>query len=725
MHDSCHWVTVANIKQFRRFSIMDTNYRGVSTVLFQLLNHYINCKAYQYTHYEIEIESVPQHEIKNDSDMYWSLGYAILSYVKFNAHETEISSSEFDLADIIKFIENLDEHPSIEKFPVRPTTTSEKDRCPSLLHLIQLRCVCRSPTIADTSEFYICKKDRCYMRVHTSCMEDHDRLNHLQISRLQKYTNLDEDLNDLTSDKNIESTEPIEELQQPRPTDNFFFDEHQSSPQVITTSLIFDMAKTCGEKRIKVADYNSSPDKNFFKKKPKLMKKKEDYTVKNQSKNTIEIVRSSTPPFIENREYHRGLFNMGGTCHVNACIQVLASTKFAPLLRPTNEVDVLLQLDWCFQCELGCLMNDVPSPGAAIQPDAFISRLRYVDSKYVVGVQQDAEEFMAQAFVTMASSTVTCQLCHSLYDEIARKSQVIFHWPSIVMHAFGCKLVEQRHCRQCGDDTQNSEEQCILRVPLINASLVECLKEYFLSEEKILNNCHKVCGATYKYRRTFMNNPPKNLLIQLKRFRSDDTKICMITEYPETLDIGPFIVPEDQSHSSSRYTLYGMVVHQGLSIDSGHYYTYVKSNKAWKLINDENVTDMNMSDVLKADKLPNDSTSMAYSNAYILCYEQQTDENFEMDCTTGYTSATKDQKKETGSLNNENVTDNQKNEKLFSNSRASIENDMVNNIFERPTKHSFDEEESNSGGEFTQKTILCMMNYADSKKQNKWERQLI
>ncbi|CAF1363667.1 unnamed protein product, partial [Didymodactylos carnosus] len=535
--------------------------------------------------------------MKNDSDMYWSLGYAILSYLKFNAHETEISSSEFDSADIIKFIENLDEHPSIEKFPIRPTTASEKDRCPSLIRLIQLRCVCRSPTITDTSEFYICKKDRCYMRVHTSCMEDHGRLNHLQILHLQKYTNPDEDLNDLTSDKNIESTEPIEELQQPRrsknktkssitilrekkneeplekriitsptksqftktwtqnyeydaasgeATDNFFFDEHQSSPQVITTSLIFDMAKTCGEKRIKVADYNSSPDKNFFKKKPKLMKKKEDYTVKNQSKSTIEIVRSSTPPFIENREYHRGLFNMGGTCYVNACIQVLASTKFAPLLRPTNEVDVLLQLDWCFQCELGCLMNDVPSPGAAIQPDALISRLRYVDSKYVVGVQQDAEEFMAQAFVTMASSTVTCQLCHSLYDEIARKSQVIFHWPSIVMHAFGFKLVEQRHCRQCGDDTQNSEEQCILRVPLINASLVECLKEYFLSEEKILNNCHKVCGATYKYRRTFMNNPPKNLLIQLKRFRSDDTKICMIMEYPETLDISPFIVPEDQ-----------------------------------------------------------------------------------------------------------------------------------------------------------------------------------
>ncbi|CAF1180577.1 unnamed protein product [Didymodactylos carnosus] len=224
-------------------------------------------------------------------------------------------------------------------------------------------------------------------------------------------------------------------------------------------------------------------------------------------------------------------------------------------------------------------MSDVRSPGATIQPDAFISRLRYVDSKYVVGIQQDAEEFMAQAFVTMTSN---------------------------------------------------------------------------------------------------------------------DTKICMIMEHPKTLDIGPFIVPEDQSHSSSRYTLYGMVVHQGLSIDSGHYYTYVKSNKAWKLINDKNVTDMNMSDVLKADKLPNDSTSMAYSNAYILCYEQQTDENFEMDCTTEYTSTTKDQKKETRSLNNGNVTDNQKNEKLFSNSRASIENDMVNNIFERPTKHGFDEEELNS-----------------------------
>ncbi|CAF1214435.1 unnamed protein product [Didymodactylos carnosus] len=147
---------------------------------------------------------------------------------------------------------------------------------------------------------------------------------------------------------------------------------------------------------------------------------------------------------------------MGGTCYVNACIQVLASTKFAPLLRPTNEVDVLLQLD------------------------------RVVN----------------------------------------------------------------------GTTTGRG-----FRLALSLSDLLILTGGWVMSK------------------------------IQLKRFRSDDTKICMIMEYPETLD-SPFIVPEeDQSHSSSRYTLYGMVVHQGLSIDSGHYYTCVKSNQAWKLINDENVAD--------------------------------------------------------------------------------------------------------------------------------------
>ncbi|CAF0856625.1 unnamed protein product, partial [Didymodactylos carnosus] len=187
--------------------------------------------------------------------------------------------------------------------------------------------------------------------------------------------------------------------------------------------------------------------------------------------------------------------------------------------RPTN---------WCLQCELGQTMNDIRSPfNGYVNPTRLINRLHYIDDQYVVGVQQDAEEFLTQAFNTMDECTVSCRFCYSRYQKIIRENKDSFYWPSLISYDY-------------------------------------VLQNENTSESSLSSTC-------------------------------------------------------------TRYKLYGIIMHQGESVANGHYYSYVKSNNSWKCINDELVTNVNLFDVLNADKSVDDRTGKAGSNAYILCYEQDCD----------------------------------------------------------------------------------------------------
>lgn len=78
---------------------------------------------------------------------------------------------------------------------------------------------------------------------------------------------------------------------------------------------------------------------------------------------------------------------------------------------------------------------------------------------------------------------------------------------------------------------------------------------------------------------------PPVLIIQLKRFTYDEsgrtTKLTHGVEFPECLDLNPFVYKENGSKLSSSsvgdcYELKAMVLHIGSDVHSGHYISYVK-----------------------------------------------------------------------------------------------------------------------------------------------------
>ena len=80
-------------------------------------------------------------------------------------------------------------------------------------------------------------------------------------------------------------------------------------------------------------------------------------------------------------------------------------------------------------------------------------------------------------------------------------------------------------------------------------------------------------------------------------------KVKTFIKYPDDLDLSKF-VPD------SHYELYSVLIHEGFSLNSGHYYSYVKANSKWYCMNDSSVLSTNESTVLR-------------QNPYILFYKKK------------------------------------------------------------------------------------------------------
>lgn len=111
-----------------------------------------------------------------------------------------------------------------------------------------------------------------------------------------------------------------------------------------------------------------------------------------------------------------------------------------------------------------------------------------------------------------------------------------------------------------------------------------------------------------------MHAPPV-LTLHLKRFavnygwngRPKANKNTQFVEYPEALDIAPYMV--DPSSSNTRYRLFGVTCHRGAELRFGHYTSYVRGPQgSWFHADDEDMEQVSAKRVLTE------------SSAYLLSY---------------------------------------------------------------------------------------------------------
>ncbi len=104
------------------------------------------------------------------------------------------------------------------------------------------------------------------------------------------------------------------------------------------------------------------------------------------------------------------------------------------------------------------------------------------------------------------------------------------------------------------------------------------------------------------------NLVPRILVIHLKRFDNFQRKIKKFVKYENEINLNKFLF--ENKTENYNYRLVSVLVHDGYSINSGHYYSYIKnSNDMWFCMNDSYVSRVNEKEIFQ-------------QSPYILFYER-------------------------------------------------------------------------------------------------------
>jgi len=192
------------------------------------------------------------------------------------------------------------------------------------------------------------------------------------------------------------------------------------------------------------------------------------------------------------------------------------------------------------------------------------------------------------------------------------------------------------------DEKNKKDIECILNDIIIEKkendnvlSIRDCIKQFMNietlegSEACVCNNCTKIRYGEQKdedsknkkvvYRRIqkryFVENTPKILVVNIKRFIIMDNyghvvKSDKFVDFQQFLKLNPYLSPIDHDKDSQHfYRLYGVVVHSGFSIQSGHYFSYISRKMGeWFYASDSIIR-------------PSDWNEVKRSLPYLLFYE--------------------------------------------------------------------------------------------------------
>lgn len=340
-----------------------------------------------------------------------------------------------------------------------------------------------------------------------------------------------------------------------------------------------------------------------------------------------------------------GLANMGNTCFVNSCMQVLSHTyvlnevldkKETPNdtveRRFLNEWNKLRTLMWSKNCVIG--------PGAWVRAVQLIARVK--DRDIFTGfAQNDANEYllfvldmfhealkrevkMSVTGVSENSKDEMAKKCYSMIKNMYSKeySEIIKIFSGIhVSHIISRENNGKKENEKENDDDDSGvlsmtpEPFMVLELPIkklgeenknaatnsnIEIDIYDCLDSFIADE--ILDDDNKWFNEKTGKKESVKKNIkfwnfPDILIISLKRFNNNGRKIQKLVNFPiENLDLRKYVT--GYKKSEHLYSLYGVVNHTG-GTSGGHYYSFVKNaNGKWYNFNDTNVAEMKIFDVI-------------------------------------------------------------------------------------------------------------------------------
>ena len=312
-----------------------------------------------------------------------------------------------------------------------------------------------------------------------------------------------------------------------------------------------------------------------------------------------------------------GLVNLGNTCFLNSCIQVLNHTyELHEFLNSTgykkhmkkNQADCSIIEEW------NDLRNVMWSQNGLVSPNRFVNNVHRIaiqkDRDIFTGwAQNDLPEFLLFLIECMHNSIsrgVKMQIngkSENSVDDLALKcygmlKDVYSKEYSEIMDLFYGIYVSQIVSMDNKVHSTKPESFFIMDLPIPSrhsTSLYDCFNHFVLSETLSGDNAW-YNEKTKQYEVVNKNmcfwNFPKILVITLKRFSPDGTmKMGNLITFPlENLDLSPYV--KGYNPRQYVYDIFGICNHMG-GVSGGHYTAFVKtSTNKWLHYDDEKVTEV-------------------------------------------------------------------------------------------------------------------------------------